>query len=451
MKIVEWVDGLTLHGIRHIFIGNGNKFSRIFWVVALIASMSGLVFNYHLLYWKFDKTPDINVRIKHRFTSEIPFPAITVCNPLFAKNGLVKFYNISKLYRKNPNANFNLSIEEQNYFASNIHACSPEIGFNMKSKLVRRTEYDIIKLLNESSLTLSEAIINCYYKGFYRDCTNIFNRILTDRGFCYSFNMQGFNTIFNEKLISKDFNMFKRLNITKSLDALNKHSNEIIQDENETLKWSLDQRYAENHDSDSVPVKASKGKVVKFNAILKEVDATNVCTVFGNVFSLFIHLPNEIMLPLHREYYAEFRKMKDIILTAKSYTADESMRKFTPRARGCYFEGEKQLKFFKTYTKSLCEFECMTNYTLRTCGCVKFSMPRTSSTPVCSLDKIKCYLQAMNVWPDHSKNKDRFDITCGCLKTCNDIKYNVKFDKISSAENVMLIFELYNLTKRYLT
>lgn len=445
-------ESLSIHGIKHIFAGYGSKFSRFFWTFAVMGSFVGFGFSSHLLYMKLNTTPDINVRVGQKFTNQIPFPAITICNPLFTKNQIVQFFNISKYSRY---ASFkslpglNLTVEQQNYLASNIHACTAEFSDVLKSQVENRTNNDIISLMKESSLTVNEAIINCGYRNQNSDCSKLFNKILTDKGYCYSFNMQGFNTIFNEKVISKDFYCFKRTRIAKSLYVKSKLHNETVDDVNDPFQWSLDNGYAKLHNSDAVPVKAEKGKFLGFNPYLKENDSTNVCTQIGNVYSFYFHLPNEIMLPVHQEVYVEFRKKKDMILTAKSYTADEGMRKFSPISRGCYFEGEKQLKFFKTYTKALCEFECMTNYTLNVCGCVKFSMPRTSNTPICMIDKMDCYSNAMTIWPDYEKAKNKFEATCGCLKTCNDIKYEIKFEKTSSSENVMMIFDVLNLSRAY--
>lgn len=43
--------------------------------------------------------------------------------------------------------------------------------------------------------------------------------------------------------------------------------------------------------------------------------------------------------------------------------------------RKCLDFEEKSLKFFKLYTRTNCYLECLTNYTLSVCGCVKFHMP----------------------------------------------------------------------------
>jgi len=366
---------------------------------------------------------------------------------LFAKSHLGQYFNATKSVRADSKANLHLSIEDQNYLASNIHACNPESAGSLKNNVMNRTNNNIIQLLNKSSLILPEVLLNCAYQSIVLDCSYVFNRVLTDRGYCYSFNLQGFNTIFNEKIISEDFHSYKRSNVRKSMFAFHPLINEKLDDMNEVFQWSLDHSYAKDHDADSVPVNAEKGKFFSFNIHLNEFDTSNICMQIGNIFSFYIHLPNEIMLPMHQEHYVEFKQKRDIVLAAKAYKVDEGMKKFPTKIRGCYFEDEKRLKYFKTYTKVLCEYECMTNYTLSECGCVKFSMPREPNTLVCTIDDVGCYLKAMKKWPDYGKVNNRFEATCGCLKTCNNIKYEVKFDKISTSENVMFIYDVYNLSK----
>jgi len=443
----KWLEALTVHGVRHIFTGNGSKFTRIFWSVAVLFSIIGFCFNNYMLYMKLSEKPDINVRTGHKFTSKIPFPAITICTPLFAKKNLVSLYKHFTHIRFKPNDPLNLSIQEQNYMASNIHTCMPSFSYLAKRQTQQRTSDDIVKLLNESFLTIDETLLNCGYKEILSDCSIFLNRVLTDRGFCYTFNLMGFHTIFNNKTISEDFHSYKRSKILKSMDIFNPLSSEKVDDKLESFQWSLDKGYDKHHEADSVPVKAEKGKTFSLNLVMREPDIPNTCMVTGRVFSFYIHLPNEIMLPSHQEYFFEFKKKADVLLTAKSFTANEGMRKFSPESRRCYFEGEKQLKYFKTYTKALCEFECMTNYTLKECGCVRFSMPRSSKTPVCTIDNAECYIETMNKWPDYEKFHDRYEATCGCLKTCNDIKYDVKFEKASSSDNILLVFAMYNFSK----
>jgi amiloride-sensitive sodium channel len=107
------------------------------------------------------------------------------------------------------------------------------------------------------------------------------------------------------------------------------------------------------------------------------------------------------------------------------------LRKFSPQIRECYFESERKLKFFKSYTKAHCDYECMTNYTLKVCGCVKFSMPRTFTTPVCDLDKVECFKNVIKNWPTWNNET----IECNCYPPCSNINYKIE----SLRENLIII------------
>lgn len=106
---------------------------------------------------------------------------------------------------------------------------------------------------------------------------------------------------------------------------------------------------------------------------------------------------------------------KEFHLTIKSHKTDTDFRYFHPNNRRCYFEGEKQLKFFQSYTKALCEWECKTNLTLEKCGCVKFSMPRDNTTKICKTSQLECVMDV------ESPN-------CECFVPCNDVTYSYKVD-----------------------
>jgi acid-sensing ion channel, other len=107
----------------------------------------------------------------------------------------------------------------------------------------------------------------------------------------------------------------------------------------------------------------------------------------------------------------------------KSHKKDEALRRFPPELRKCYFDGERVLKYFKTYSTALCEWERFTNETLKICGCVKFSMPRDSETPICNLTSLEC---VANVSTSQQN----------CLPPCIDLKYSFKIDKSNFERNI---------------
>jgi amiloride-sensitive sodium channel len=219
--------------------------------------------------------------------------------------------------------------------------------------------------------------------------------------------MQKYETIFNEGTLSEDFNIFK------SEAGQSLVSNSSDQDE-----WTLEHGYSHQHD-EVYPVRASKKNFAAF----KKIGELNkqVCVFMGDSLKLIVHLSNEIPTMFHKPLFIDFQTSKHSEITAKILNTSEQMHGYKPEIRRCYFEGEKKLKFFRSYTKTLCDFECVTNYTMEQCGCVKFNMPREPQTEVCDLNRLACYFDAVANW---TTNTD-----CNCLKPCTDIEYTISLKR----------------------
>lgn len=137
--------------------------------------------------------------------------------------------------------------------------------------------------------------------------------------------------------------------------------------------------------------------------------------------------------------------------------------------RQCYFNGERYLRLFRMYTQHNCELECLANYTMAKCGCVKFSMPRDSATPVCGARSVTCYNTAEDdhLWlefydglqlgddkppgyGDYVQDKDENEnddderkrrTACHCLPSCTSIAYDAETSQADfDWENLFLAF-----------
>ncbi|CAG9811668.1 unnamed protein product [Chironomus riparius] len=184
---------------------------------------------------------------------------------------------------------------------------------------------------------------------------------------------------------------------------------------------------------------------MNFHLFLDANNVENVCKHHGRDFSFFFHPPNEIITPFHDEGSVEYKFEKRVVVSITRFKNDDGLRNFPPTARGCYYAGEKSLQFFRIYTKSHCEFECLTNFTLKTCGCVKFSMPRVAGTKVCGMEKVQCYHNVWRVWPYYVPGKGK-EAPCGCLKTCNHLEYKVRSERNSIYEDIREIETVRNVT-----
>lgn len=55
---------------------------------------------------------------------------------------------------------------------------------------------------------------------------------------------------------------------------------------------------------------------------------------------------------------------------------DKALVSWKPERRNCFFDQEKNLKYFKIYSRNNCEHECLSKSMLETCGCIPFYMIR---------------------------------------------------------------------------
>lgn len=111
----------------------------------------------------------------------------------------------------------------------------------------------------------------------------------------------------------------------------------------------------------------------------------------------------------------------DILITPEITRTDEDLRSVDPKKRGCYFNGERQLKFFKVYTRKNCEFECLSDNLLKlsTRDCVPYYVIRDNTTDPCDY--------RYSLFSNRNSFKAIRDIEkCGCLDECNAISYKTE-------------------------
>lgn len=97
---------------------------------------------------------------------------------------------------------------------------------------------------------------------------------------------------------------------------------------------------------------------------------------------------------------------------------------YSPKLRGCFFNSERYLRFFKVYSEVNCLIECQANATTKSCGCIQFHMPRLAGIPICGYGKSACTNQVSQLL---NQQRIASENTCNCLPLCNEIKYETEF------------------------
>ncbi|CAO1362063.1 unnamed protein product [Diamesa serratosioi] len=314
---------------------------------------------------------------------EIPFPAVTICPQAKSNHTL---FNLTHFIEKDEYYN----IERRTFFALG-HVCNFDADlFDQFPEF--KVDTTVLKDLKRISIQLQRVISNFKFTGISKNNENEFYDMFTNEGICFSFNLLTYNQFFNE-------------NIEKS-QKMPQHGRryEYI------TSWSLEGGYKDTS-VDIYPYRAMISGVkagLSFNLLTLAADIDASCGLNVNGFKIALHTPGEFPRFEKHFYQIPFGQYVMISVKPKVITTSKSLKIYSPKKRQCYFDGEMPLEFFKMYTQSNCELECLTKFTQSTCGCVKFSMPHNNETMECTTaEQIKCYQITQDLF-DVLNFKDNF-------------------------------------------
>ncbi|KAL7013324.1 hypothetical protein ACKWTF_015331 [Chironomus riparius] len=229
------------------------------------------------------------------------------------------------------------------------------------------------------------------------------SEILTEHGLCFTYNLAAVNDIYN---------------VDAELTADFFHDYFLITFKSPNLKETVPRK-----------VKASALVSVSASAFPYFYDEIYNGRYDGHL--IYIHSPYELPTESSNQIFLQ----KDTFLKAQVEpqlnVVDVSLEDLDIKERNCYLEHEKKLKFFKVYTKTNCEHECMADNVLNRCSCVEFFMIRNFTTRICSANEKNCFDAARVDFEEHKSD-------CGCLQPCNYVKYDV--------ETVQTSFESHTYT-----
>lgn len=275
-KFEKFAEESSIHGLKYIFTGKYSKFTRIFFCCSVLLTFVALSLYIYSAFFKFMIVPETVTRSSDLNPEDFPAPAITLCSNLFAREGFANLYSNHQKYNKNPN--FTISELECKYFIANLHWClsGDREMIQMICKKYDLKDFNVLEFIDKSALQTDQLLYNCL-DGY---CNDTIVRVFTENGICFTYNMQGFNTIFNTEVIHNDFIYHQKEEYSNGSDTL----------------WTPEKGYPAN-ESD-FPVRATRGQYVFFQPILSTVDQENSCAI--DTFRVYFHKPNEIVTPYHQ-------------------------------------------------------------------------------------------------------------------------------------------------------
>lgn len=370
----------------------------------------------------------------------IPFPAVTICPETKA---LKTHIDITKGYRAvvSNYTEFNLTRDEKRKLEAVAQVCESVLFRDYEPINSELNSNEIVALLKDMAISMEDTMVYCKWKS--RHCMHNFVETITDEGICFTF-----NTLNSSELITEDISPDFRFNLNKT-----------------SPHWTLENGYTIS-DFSTYPKRVfGAGARAGMNMILKlkTSDIDYQCRGAVQGFKVILHLPNE--LPLASKNFFRVPLHQEVMVNIKPnmITTSSGLAGYEPNSRQCYFNHEKYLRFFKSYTQSNCEIECLANYTLYYCKCVKFSMPRDNVTKICDQKDIECYEEAEdellfenydNSLRTNPETVESSEVPfCNCLPSCTSINYEAEtsqadfeFQKVLDAKTINYIESLKNMS-----
>lgn len=364
-------------------------------------------------------------------TFEIPFPAVTICPEIKATKNRFNFKRLASINTRK------FTKDEMTNFEALYQVCDlSEYNFPANSTEISDETFNLVSTLNNLSSPIEEMFSRCTYGSRkLTDCKTLFHKFIIDEGVCYTFNF----------LDEKD------LMINTTMDESLRYPRH-----GESADWFMEKDY------ETLKFKAYPQRVagsglhsgLTFELKVKKSDLNPGCKRGIQGFRISLHTPVEI--PRMSKHFVSIPLNKQTAIAVKPHStySSKDIKSYSPEARVCFFTGEKNLKFFKIYSKSGCELECVADHVLSACGCVRFFMPRDNNTKVCDRLQLECVQQAEKnfttltlekkllekklkrelKWGLIESDDEQFKKlekmhSCNCLPSCTSLRYDTEISQ----------------------
>ncbi|XP_017770444.1 PREDICTED: pickpocket protein 28-like [Nicrophorus vespilloides] len=408
--ITEFTENTSLHGVRYLGEKKRTVFEKICWTTIFAISLFLCIELILKTYQKWDNSPVI-VSFAQSPTPvwQIPFPAVTICPEMKMRQ---RVFNYTDFYHRNL-AN-NLTEEEAKQYSDASLVCDTHL-FHHGGNL---TNLETLDFLAKVAPQFEEVLMMCKWTNMNETCSNLYTTVLTEDGICFTFNMLDRDDIYTNEVY---------------------HNKDFLKHGHDRHGWTLEKGYLKDAGRNTFPRRAlSSGSKAGLTLLLRafEQDIDYICKGPVQGFKLLFHHPLEV--PRMSTQYFRVPLNQEVIVNVKPdmITISEALRNYDPHRRQCYFSSERQLRYYKNYTQQNCEVECLTNFTLATCGCVAHHMPHTESTPICGSGNTICMAMAVHkllavqvdegISSFHEGDDEIKEGKCNCLPACTSLTYNAE-------------------------
>ncbi|XP_062698804.1 pickpocket protein 28-like [Aedes albopictus] len=467
----EYCATSSVHGVRYFSDPERTWCEKFWWIVMFFVSVVGCAMLIESSWQKWNLTPIVmNFENQPISVTDIPFPSVTICPPGKISKSLYDFDGEVREIEENgvyDNASDN--------FLAAVQLCQIMFKFSKHYDIAlprKRHSLSYALVVENVSVSMENFIGKCEFDD-KDSLVYLLQYVMTDMGLCVNFNMlQKHRMLRKGSFPVNDPFIFLRGRYLRSgyddngrpinFKALAKVQNVtsdttstthprrfqrrfVSKTLNETNVWSPEGGYTTMDSRGRIPFRGlGVGRYTAFNLVLTghKNDLSDTCDDSRpRGHRVVLHSPadypqmiNSVVIP--------FEHVTQLAVKPLVVRTSPELRRYLPEKRKCFFGDERYLKYFLIYTQNNCEIECLSNYTLDRCGCVKFNMMRSEQMKVCETNQFPCLHNAISEFVKIDNplrriyfgkapklNAFSYRSKCNCLPSCTTYQYDFELLK----------------------
>ncbi|CAD7084859.1 unnamed protein product [Hermetia illucens] len=386
----EFSRNTTLHALKYVGDRNLSPFERIFFFLAFAVALSIALYFISNMYEKWSSTPVIITNsATSTYISEIPFPAVTICNMNQALKSKVS------------------GLTEGTAAYSILQSLCNRADKTNTTTISSKWN-DFQDFILQSTQSCKDMFVLCKFATLNFNCTQFFKSALTDEGHCCTFNTVDPGFMYNNHSYS-DYN----------------HNEGFMPKDFTAIDWTPESGYPKDLPKNIYPRTASgtgytMGLTLVMNA---DIDNYYCSSSNGAGFKVLLHSPVEAPNIGDLGFSIQAGYETRAVITPNLNDASVTIRDMTKDVRQCLFEFEANLSYFRTYSRRNCEMECEARLVAESCNCILYFMPRIfPDISICGIKDKDCY-EAINI-KVQTANLDTNNCSKECMAGCFDLTYD---------------------------
>uniref|UniRef100_A0A1B0ABX7 Pickpocket protein 28 n=1 Tax=Glossina pallidipes TaxID=7398 RepID=A0A1B0ABX7_GLOPL len=361
-----YLENTTLHGLKYLAEDKITVTERVFFGLSFVLVVTLSSFFISNIYGKWSASPIIvTLSAKQTTDTDIPFPAITICNLNQARKSKVQSIGKSS-------ANFSMVLSLCNQGSNDLDVTYVGTWKNFKA------------ILTKVAQPCNEMLLYCSFGSRIENCSRIFHSMMS---------------------ISED-------NLLRSYED----------DEYTAIDWTPDKGYGKN-----LPVKFSPrtsggiGKNMGLTVILNASSDEYYCSKTNSAgFKFLVHNPAN--LPKISNYGVLLAAGREAFIPIYPIYEDAGPKIHSHKqaVRRCLFSEEGNLTYYRSYSRENCRYECEARLLQQICSCVLYYLPRSDpSIRICGPNDNACTSRLL--MKIESSNDS---LACDdCLPGCFELSY----------------------------